>query len=118
MATKFVLTRDINGYNGFGIPFTQDNYKTTLAANVAQTVTVPDEYQSWLAIFSFSPGSDIYVALNTTATVAGASFAQSASQLNPAARYVQAGDTLSFITGDASNPVAEVSFYVAPPFTN
>lgn len=118
MPTKFAMTRDINGYNGFGIPFCIENWKTTLTANVAQTVTVPSSYENWIAIFSFSPGSNIYVANNTTATVASGIFAQSSSQLNPAARYVQAGDVLSFITADSDSPVAEVSFYVAPTYSN
>ncbi len=116
-STKFILTRDINGYNGFGLPFAFDNYQTTLAANVAQTITVPSNFGTWIAIFSFSPGTNVWVANNDTAEIPGASFASSLSQLNPVAREVHAGDVLSFITAESTNPYVNVALYVATPYT-
>lgn len=110
-STQFNMTRDINGYNGFGVLFPFDNFQTTLAANTEQHVTVPANYEKWIAIFSFSPGSNIWVANNATATVPGASFASNLSQLNPVARMVSADDVLSFITADSTSPYVNVSFY-------
>lgn len=111
---KFIMTRDVNSYNAFGLPFSDYSYNTTLVANVEQTLTVPyspnPEFPNVMAIFSFSPGSSVYVANNVTATVPGASFANNLSQLNPAGRSVKGGDELSFITNDASDEM-EVSFY-------
>jgi hypothetical protein len=110
MSTKFNMTRDINGYNGFGLMFAGDNYATTLATGVEQTLTVPDNYNNWLAVFSFEPGSTVYISRNATATVPGGSFALTTSQLIPTARQVQGGDVLHFITNDTTAAVG-VSFY-------
>lgn len=111
---NLAMTRDVNGYVAFGVQFTPLNWDTTLAANVAQSATVPNNPSStnnvWLAIFSFEKGTDVYVANNATATVAGGSFAQTPSQLNPTPRQVNGGDVLSFITADTS-AVVGVSYY-------
>lgn len=121
MTTKFNLVRDINGFNGFGVAFSDALYDTTLAIGVAQSLTVPVSMgmggnglysgPEYIAIFSFQPGSNVWVADNFTATVPGASFAATNSELNPAARLVKGGDVLSFITGD-STALVGVAFYV------
>lgn len=118
MSTKFLMTRDIGGQNGFGVDFCDDGEATTLTANAAQTVTVPSNYPNWLAIFSISPGSDVWVNKNGTATLPGSSFAPTTSELNPIARRVAAGDTLSLITASTLNPYVKVSFYVIPFYGN
>ena len=121
MATKFNMTRDINGYNGFGLQFTDTSYSSTLAINTDTSLTVPSNsgmgangiYQSstWLAIFSFTPGASVWVALNTAAAIpAGAAFATTNSELNPAARLVQGGDVLHFFSSAALASV-NVMFY-------
>lgn len=111
---KFIMTRDINGYNGFGLPFSDNQYATTLVTGVEQTLTVPEipfaNYPNLIAVFSFAPGSAIWVALNATATIAGSSFATTNSELNPSGRSVQSGDVLHFITADASDEIG-VTFY-------
>jgi hypothetical protein len=111
---KFIMTRDINSYNGFGLPFSTDKWSTTLLDGVEQTVTVPkspySDCPNVLAVFSFAPGSSIWVANNETATVPGGSFASTSSELNPAARSVKGGDVLHFITNDASDELG-VIFY-------
>lgn len=118
MPTKFNMTRDINGYNGFGVPFTLDARSGILAVGVAQTITVPDEYAHYIAIFSYTPGSSIWVDKFTTAVAPTGAFAATTSELNPAAREVEAGDVLSFITADTTNPMVSVLFYVVQPYTN
>lgn len=114
MTTKFNMTRDINGYNGFGLPFADNKYSCTLTAASEKTLTAPTspfpEYPNFLAIFSFAPGSSVWVANNATAVVPGASFAAVSSDLNPAARYVKSADILHFITSDTSDEVG-VTFY-------
>lgn len=104
MSTKLSLTRDINGYNAFGIFPTYDIFAGSLAANVAQTITVPSNFQYWLAIFTFSPGSNIWVNFTTTATVPGSTISANTNVLNPAGRQVMEGTTISFITSDATSP--------------
>ena len=116
MSTKFNLTKDVAGYNGFGLPFSEDCYETYLATTTEQHFTVPSNYQWWIAIFSYTPGANIWVANNHTAVVATSSFVATKSELNPAARLVKSGDVLSFITSDATNPAVSVILYVAPPW--
>lgn len=113
MTTKFNMTRDINGYNGFGLDFSDVNYSATITAGVARSLVVPGISTSttYLAIFSFEPGSKVWVVNNSTAAVpAGATFASTDSVMNPTARKCKFGDTLSFVTDDASAEVG-VSFY-------
>jgi len=111
MSTPFSMARDINGYNGFGIDFCDDNKEMILAANVEQHFTVPSNYQDWLAIFSIQPGSAVWVANNHTAAVPSGSIADTTSQLNPTARRVRAGDVISLITSDSTNDQVGVSLY-------
>lgn len=122
MTTKFAMTRDVNGYNGFGLAFSDTKYSATLVQNADTTLTVPQGNtmgsghsttgNKFLAIFSFEPGSSVWVALNATAaTPAGGTFAAVSSELNPTARYVSAGDVLHFKTADTSALVG-VTFYV------
>ena len=117
-ATKFLMTRDISGTNGFGVPFSITGRSALLAAAVEQHITVPSNYPNWIAIFSYTPGSSIWVDGIGTAVAPTGAFAATTSELNPAARLVQAGDTLSFITADITSPAVSVIFYVAPPFGN
>ena len=117
-ATKFLMTRDVAGYNGFGLPFALDGRSAVMAAGVAQSVAVPDSYPNWIAVFSYTPGASIWVDKYTTAVAPTGAFSATTSELNPSARYVKSTDTLSFITSDASSPMVSVLFYVAPPFGN
>lgn len=114
MMTRFNMTRDINGYNGFGIPFSNIKINTTLSENVEQNFIVPTTgdatYKNVLAVFSSVPGSSIWVAINKTATLPGASFASTDSELNPAARYVSPGDVISVITSNSATYLG-VIFY-------
>lgn len=119
MSTKFNMTRDINGYNGFGIQPTQDIQSTYLATSTAQSVTVPSNYPNWIAIFSYTPGSGIWVSFDgDTAEVPGASFAATNSCLNPSARMVYAGQVISFITNDSTSPEVSVEFQIVAPYQN
>ncbi len=123
MTTKFNMSRDINGYNGFGLTFTDSAYSATLAAVTDTTLTVPSAiglgkqgYSTnatgqMLAVFSFDPGSSVWVANNAVAAnPGGGSFAASSSELNPAARLVNGGDILHFYSVSANANVS-VSFY-------
>lgn len=117
MATKFAMSRDINGYNGFGLPFSVDGAFTTLAQNVAQSFTVPSDYPNWIAVFSYSVGSNVFVNGMGTATVPGGTVTDSTSQLNPVARAVKGGQTISVITPDTAAYV-QISYYVKDEYMN
>lgn len=106
MTTLFSLIRDINGYNGFGLMFADNKYSVTLAATTVATLTIPSTYQNWIAIFSFEPGTNIWVANNATAAIpAGNTIAASTSDLNPVGRFVQGADVLSLITASTTADV-------------
>lgn len=118
MSTKFNLTKDVAGYNGFGVKFADDGFKGILATSVEQHITVPSNYPNWLAVFSYSPGSNVWVDGSTTAVVPTGAFTASKADLNPSARFVKAGDTLSFITSDSTSVQIKVSFYIVAEFGN
>ncbi len=118
MSTKFNMTEDINGYNGFGIQPTLDIFSGSLTANAAQSITVPNNYPYWIAIISSTPGSNIWVSFTTTAVVGSGAFASSSSSLNPAARRVKGGSTISLITSDTDSPQISVEFQVVSPYQN
>ena len=107
MPTKFSITRDINGYNGFGLKPSDTNVNTTLTANTDTTYTIPGntaiggcnvattQNPTMLAIFYYTPGTEVWVAVNATANVpAGATFAATSSEGNPAAWEVKGGDVI------------------------
>lgn len=104
MSTRLSLTKDINGYNAFGIIPSYDVYAGGLAATVEQHFTVPSNYEYWLAIFTFTPGANIWVDFAGTATVPSTTLAAVSTVLNPAGRQVKAGSVISLITADTDTP--------------
>lgn len=119
MSTKFNMIRDISGYNGFGIIPTYDIQGCSLAASTAQTFTVPANYSNWIAIFSYTPGSNIFVRFDgTAATVPSGSVAAIFVSLNPSARAVKGGQTFSVITPDATSPYITVEYQIVAPYQN
>ncbi len=114
MTSKLLLGKDLNGNVTYQIPFSDTGYMTTLAPSVAQSLTVPANATS--AWFSYSSGIDVFVNPVTTATLPTGAFAATAEDMNPVARSVVGGSTLSFISAEAG--YVKVSFYeVAGYFT-
>jgi len=109
MATSYNSQQPVTD---FGLPFASLKYDTTLAANTEQTLTIPARYQKYKAVFSYASGADVWVANNATATVAGAAFAATDSELNPQCREVKAGDVLHFISIDTSSEIGVALFTV------
>lgn len=106
---NLLMVRDASGGVTYGLPFSSGSC-TTLATGVEQTLTVPDvNEKGYLAIFSFEPGSSVWVS-DGTITLPTGSFASTLAQLNPGARQVNKGATLYFKTNDATAQVG-VSFY-------
>ncbi len=110
MTTKLNMTRDINGFNTFGLVPADDKFNTTLAASVAQTFTAPTESKNYAAVFAIEPGAVVWFAYNTTATLPGASVASTPSELNPTVWQVEGGSTISAITNEVSAEVG-IKFY-------
>jgi hypothetical protein len=119
MSTKFLMTRDLSGTNGFGIIPTYDIQGCSLAISTAQTFTVPDNYPNWIAIFSYTPGANIFIRFDgTAATVPGGTEGAIHVSLNPAARALKGGSTFSVITPDSTNPFITVEYQIVAPYQN
>lgn len=113
------MTRDINGYNGFGIGPTANIQGCSLAANTAQTFTAPSSTGWWIAIFSPTPGAQIFVDFTgATATLPSGTVGAVTVALNPSARRIAGGSTFSVITPDATSPYVTVEYQAVDPYTN
>lgn len=121
MPTKLSITRDINGLNAYGLKPSDINVNVALDASSDTAFTVPNtdatgglNYQNksqWLAIFSFSSGSDVWVSINSTASApAGNTFALTSSFSVPAALELQGGDVIHCFTTQ-SNVTTSIRFY-------
>lgn len=118
MSTKFNMTRDVAGYNGFGLAPSDDSYSATLAADDETSMDVPNEYPYYLAVFSYTPGSNVFVNFSDTASEPSGSFTNDGNVLNPSARLVKANAEISLLTPDSGGAYVSITFYVAPPFGN
>lgn len=127
MATMYKLQKDIAGYNGFGLPFSDLKYTASLAASTDTTLTIPtsavigaplNQKQRFLAIVSVESAGSVWVALNAVAAIpAGATLVASTSELVVGGQYyareVQGADVLHFFTATAATDIS-VTLYALP----
>lgn len=127
MAIIYKLQKDVAGYNGWGLPFTDLKYSASLAITTDTTLTVPssgaigaplNQVNRFLAVINVEANLSVWCALNETAAVpAGAGFAATTSDLIIGgqfyAREVKAGDVLHFLAPTAGTDVS-VLFYALP----
>lgn len=127
MTTQYKLQKDVAGYNGFGLQFSDQKYSATLAATTDTTLTVPssgsigaplNNINKFLAVIQVTANLSVYCAVNATAEVpAGATFALTTSDLIVGSEYyareVKAGDVLHFMAAEADTDVC-VMFYALP----
>ena len=127
MTTQYKLQKDVAGYNGFGLQFSDQKYTASLAASTDTTLTVPssgsigaplNNVNKFLAVIAVEANLSVWCALNTTAAVpAGATFAASSSDLIIGTQYyareVKAGDVLHFLAPTAGTDIC-VMFYALP----
>lgn len=126
MTTKFSMTRDINGYNGFGLIPTDTAYSVTLTANTDTTLTVPSPSSIgnsttnvagtpvMIAIFYVTPGAEVWFAKGATAIVpAGSTFGATTSEGNPSAWQVVGGDVIHCITAGTGVSVGVRFYWIA-----
>ncbi len=121
MSTQFNTDKNINGVNGYGLPFCDQVFTCTLGAGTEATIAVPlsnaigmanaTSATKFIAHFSYQAAKDVWVAKNATAAVpAGNTLAASTSELNPPAKFCKAGDVLHFICAAAAD--ISVAFYI------
>lgn len=114
MSPILSFKRDAGGYNTFALPYTPITADIILTANVETVVAVPSINPYWIVYFSFSPGSSVWVFLNSTAVLPTTTLRlNSGGQQNPGVRSFQGGDMLHFITRDSGDEVGVV-MYVDP----
>lgn len=111
------------GTNGFGRKPPNVIQSATLAAATEKHFTVPltsamgainsSSTPTFIALFSYKPATEFWVAVNATAAVpAGGDFASDTAELLPSAYIVKAGDTISAISA-AGGDIC-VSLYAIP----
>lgn len=127
MTTQYKLQKDVAGYNGFGLQFSDQKFSARLAATTDTTLTVPssgsigaplNQVNKFLAVVTVEANLEVFCAVNTAAAVpVGATFAATASDLiigsQDYAREVKAGDVLHFMAVTADTDIC-VMFYALP----
>lgn len=98
----FLLGRDVAGYNSFLVNFPDIGKAVNLAANVAQSITIPSSSPLYAITFQYEPGSNIFITNSGTATVPSGTFSTTTSMLNPPGLQLVKGTVLSFITPDTT----------------
>lgn len=127
MTTQYKLQKDVVGYNGFGLPFSDLKFSASLAITTDTSLTVPlkgamgvplNSVNKWLAIIQVEANLSVWFALNATAAVpAGTTFAATTSDLILGTEYygvqVKAGDVMHFLAPVAGTDIL-VKFYALP----
>lgn len=112
MTTTLNFGRDVQGLNTFAANPSTNMFSVTLAAAGNDTVTVPSNFTNWIISFSFEPGSDIWVAYNTSAAApAGGTFAATSSELNPGSRSLTKGTTINCYNNGSSSADIGIIMY-------
>ena len=127
MTTQYKLQKDVAGYNGFGLPFSDQKFSASLAITTDTTLTVPSSgamgtplntVNRFLAIIQVKANAEVWCALNAVAAApAGTSFAATTSELIIGSEYyareVKAADVLHFFAPVAATDISVV-FYALP----
>ena len=127
MITQYKLQKDVAGYNGFGLPFSNSKYSASLAITTDTTLEVPNgssmgtalnSVNRFLAVIQVEANLSVWCAVNATAAVpAGSTFAATTSELIIGGEYfakeVKATDVLHFIAPTAGTDISVV-FYALP----
>lgn len=125
--TQYKLQKDIAGYNGFGLQFSNTKFSASLAITTDTQLAAPlggsmgaalNSVNKFLAVIQVEANASVWCALNETAAVpAGTTFAATTSELiiggEYYAREVRAGDVLHFIAPVAATDIS-VTFYAMP----
>lgn len=119
LTTVFNMTKDVAGYNGFGVQPTNTMYGVQLVQNVAQSIVLPNNYSNYLAIFSYTPGTNVFVAYNGNVAAAfTGTIGNVTSELNPIARQLLASTNISLFCPDTNGAYVGIIVYTVNPYGN
>ena len=115
MSTLLNFGRDVQGLNANAPQYPTDIWTATLAANTAESVTVPGNYPSFIMHVTVQPTGYCWTSRTTTAAVpAGGTLAAAKSEMVVGTieykRTVYAADVISFITPNTTCDI-EVAFF-------
>ena len=85
--------------------FSDTTVRLTLTAGNAQSVVLPvTPNNSYQVLFEYASNANVFVGLNSAATVPAPNAQETGGKVEfkPCKRFAQGGDTLSFITPDAT----------------
>ena len=113
-AAPLSFGRDVQSYNAFAPAPSTVKFSATITDGSATSTTVPSTYQTWIVSFRYYP-NDVWVDVSgaTAAIPVGSTLAATTSELNPASLTLQAGTTISMITGLTSADVSVVMWPVS-----
>lgn len=104
MTTKLNFATSVQGYNSFAPPPSTTMFEVQLAASGTATLTLPTNVANWVAAYSFTPGSEIWVAYNTNAVApSSGTFVSGVSELNPGARVLPS--TVTTVSGTTATTI-------------
>jgi hypothetical protein len=115
MSTLLNFGRDVQGLNAYAPQFPTNIVTATLAVGVAESVTVPANFETWRMYVRVQPAGWCWCSHTTTAAVpAGGTLAAASSELIVGTiefkRTVYAKDVISFITSNTTCDI-EVAFF-------
>lgn len=107
--------RDVQGYNAYAPAPSDLKYSATLTNGSATSITVPSNFINWIVVFSYQPGSDIWVDFSgeTAAVPAGATLSSTTSELLPATRLVNNGTNISVITANTTADIGIMLYAIS-----
>jgi hypothetical protein len=95
-SVKLNFGRDGQGYNAFAPAPSNNMFSVQLTSGSNATLTLPTSSPYWIAAYSVTPGSEIWVAYNTTAAApSSGTWASTNSELLPGARIIPSTNTTS-----------------------
>jgi hypothetical protein len=130
MITQYKIQKDVAGYNGYGLQFSNSKFSVTLSVTTDTTLAVPlagsmgapldtvNKFLAVISVYNATGEGEVWCANNATAAKpAGSSFAATTSDMivqnKDYAREVKAGDVLHFYSPVADTDVS-VIFYALP----
>ena len=109
--------RDVQGFNAYAPATSGNKWSATITNGSETSITIPSNYSVWIAVFSFQPGTSVWVDLTGATAIipVGDTLASTTAELNPASRTVYAGGKISIITGNTSADVGVSLYAVSYP---